>query len=302
MIGESATSISSLPAQPARRMISAQPLRLQAAPTGCPSTRTWRPSPLVSGQTITERSAIRQASPAVTPRASGRSPRCLTGRCAVPGGVLVRLNARTKVALDTFTQAAEGRRDLINAARARGTSGKAGRAPPRRPPGERQRPAVRSPRRRSLTARQTGSRAGHRATVGRAPPTRDIPPRCATESRSEHGAAPEAQGGPTTPWPKGEPRPALIVGGAAGSRPARASGRPRRGLQMLRGATAAAGFGPPGLERCSSRSGPVGAWDSRASQCRGRRAEGRAGCRGWGRPRAPSPGWQWRPGEPRSGH
>jgi hypothetical protein len=199
MIGESATSISSLPAQPTRRMISAQPLRLQAAPSGCPSTRTWRPSPLVGGQTITERSAIRQASPAVTPRASGRSPRCLTGRCAVPGGVLVRLNARTKVALDTFTQAAEGRRDLINAARARGTSGKAGRAPPHRPPGERQRPAVRSPRRRSLTARQTGSRAGHRATVGRAPPTRDIPPRCATESRSEHGAAPEAQGGPTTP-------------------------------------------------------------------------------------------------------
>ncbi|KPI15880.1 hypothetical protein OK006_10759 [Actinobacteria bacterium OK006] len=134
MIGESATSISSKPTQPARRLISAKPRRLQAAPTGCPSTRTWRPSPLVGGQTITERSVIRQASPA-----SGRSPRCPTRRRAVPGGVLVQ--TRTKVALDTFAEAAEGRRGLINAVQGERHVGQAGRASLHRPPGERQRPA-----------------------------------------------------------------------------------------------------------------------------------------------------------------
>lgn len=112
MTGESATSISSISAQPARRMISAKPRRLHAAPTDSPSTRTWRPSPLTGGQTITERSVIRQASPAATPRASGRSLRCRARRCAAPGGVQVHLNTRTKLALDTFAEAAA---DLINA-------------------------------------------------------------------------------------------------------------------------------------------------------------------------------------------
>ncbi len=92
MTGESATSISSKPAQPARRMISAKPRRLDAAPTGSPSTRTWRPSPLTGGQTVTERSVIRQASPATARRASGRSTRCCVGRRATAGGVQVRLD------------------------------------------------------------------------------------------------------------------------------------------------------------------------------------------------------------------
>ncbi len=125
MIGESATSISSLPAQPARRMISAQPLRLPAA-HGLPVHAHLASLPL--GERANDHGTFGHSASVArshTP-ASGRSPRCLTGRCAVPGGVLVRLNARTKVALDTFTQAAEGGRDLINAARARGTSGKAG--------------------------------------------------------------------------------------------------------------------------------------------------------------------------------
>ncbi|SFF74040.1 hypothetical protein SAMN02787118_111216 [Streptomyces mirabilis] len=90
MTGESATSISSRPAQPARCMISAKPRRLDAAPTGSPSTRTWRPSPLTGGQTVTERSVIRQASPATTRRASGRSTRCRAGRRVAAGGVQVR--------------------------------------------------------------------------------------------------------------------------------------------------------------------------------------------------------------------
>lgn len=74
MTGESATSISSTSVHPARRMISARPRRLKAAPMLSPSTHTWRPSPLTSALTTTTRSVMRQASPAAPSRASGRSP------------------------------------------------------------------------------------------------------------------------------------------------------------------------------------------------------------------------------------